>query len=379
MIERYQRIRNETELRCTPLEEADYMLQPIEDVSPAKWHLAHTTWFFETFILMRNYPGYEPFQSKWAYLFNSYYEHQGARLARNQRGAISRPSISEVYEYRAYVDKHMVELLSSNQATVRKNTELGLNHEQQHQELLLTDLKYSFHQNPLFPVYDKSYLTAQKNTTDWIQVDEGIYTIGHQNSSEFCFDNELGVHRVFLEPYEIRKSAVSQGEYLEFIQDGGYERFELWLSEGWEWVKREQVKRPLYWIERDNELFQYTLGGLVKWDSKSVLSHVNYFEADAFARWKGCRLPTEFEWEVASDKIEYGDVWEWTHSAYLPYPGFQIASGALGEYNGKWMVNQMVLRGKSAVTPLGHSRKTYRNFFHPDKQWQFSGIRLVKM
>lgn len=378
MIERYLSIRSETERRTRPLEEQDYLLQPMEDVSPAKWHLAHTTWFFETFLLKKYKSNYQPFRSEWAYLFNSYYEHQGERIARNQRGSISRPSVAEVYEYRAHVDRHMSDLLEGANDVILAHTELGLNHEQQHQELLMTDIKYSLYQNPLHPIYDQSYLEVGQQHSDWIEIESGIHTIGHQSTSEFCFDNELGAHRVFIEPCQIASNPVTQAEYLEFIAEGGYERFELWLSEGWEWVKQTGATLPQYWFRRDGELFQYTLGGVQKVDPSLVMAHVNYYEADAFARWKGCRLPTEFEWEVASDQLNSGSVWEWTHSAYLPYPGFRVVDGALGEYNGKWMVNQMVLRGKSAVTPDGHSRKTYRNFFHADKQWQFSGIRLAR-
>ena len=378
MIERYQNIRNETERRCKPLQDQDYLLQPIEDVSPAKWHLAHTTWFFETFILEKHSPNYKPFNPKWAYLFNSYYEHQGDRLARNRRGAISRPSVSEIYDYRAYVDKNMVELLKSSNEVVRAHTELGLNHEQQHQELLMTDIKFSLFQNPLFPEYDSSYLKMSTDHAKWITHEGGICTIGHRSESEFCYDNELGLHRVFIEPFEIRNTPITQGEYIEFIEDDGYQRFDLWLSEGWEWVKRTGARLPLYWMQRGGETLQFTLGGLENVNPDRIMAHINYYEADAFARWKGMRLPTEFEWEVAADQLSYGAVWEWTHSAYLPYPGFKVAEGALGEYNGKWMVNQMVLRGQSAATPNGHSRKTYRNFFHADKQWQFSGIRLAK-
>ena len=369
---------------CAPLETEDYIPQPIQDVSPPKWHLAHTTWFFEEMILKPFAANYQPFHKDYCFLFNSYYETVGERVVRDMRGSLSRPTVKDVYAYRRHVDKNMLALLETELSDeVRDLVVLGLNHEQQHQELLLTDIKYTFSVNPTFPVYKADDVICEIGPpkagegNEFISVDEGVYEIGF-NGDGFCFDSELAAHKVYLQEYQIQKAPVTNGEYLEFIESGGYENFSLWHSEGWDWVRAEHVKSPLYWHNIDGEWFHFTLGGLKKLGSTTPLAHISFYEAFAFAEWRGCRLPTEFEWEAAADKIDWGLRWEWTQSAYLPYPGFTRATGAVGEYNGKFMVNQKVLRGASVATPPGHSRKTYRNFFHPHLRWQYTGIRLAK-
>ena len=380
----YSRVRNYTEQICEPLETEDYIPQPVVDVSPAKWNIAHTTWFFEEMILKKFATDYKEFNPNFGYLFNSYYNSIGERTLRNNRGDLSRPTVAEVYQYRKYVDEQMLEFLNRDLTAEIKNLIiLGLNHEQQHQELLLTDLKYTFSCNPLFPAYRENFLPEEKGeiqtskTNEYIDIPAGIYEIGF-NGKGFSFDNEHNRHKVFLNDFSIRKNPVSNGEFIEFIEDGGYGNFNLWHSEGWDWVRQNEVKSPLYWREIDGEWFQFTLGGLRKIKLENPLTHISFYEAFAFAEWKNLRLPTEFEWEAASDLFEWGLRWEWTHSAYLPYPGFKKPAGAVGEYNGKFMVNQMVLRGASVATPVGHSRPTYRNFFHPHLRWQFTGIRLAK-
>jgi len=377
---KYLKIRNRTVELCTPLEIEDYIPQAVEFTSPPKWHLAHTTWFFEEMILKKFVENYRVFDENFNFLFNSYYQSVGKRAIRNQRGIMSRPTVDEVYEYRKYVDEGMLELLSSfHSSEVKELLILGINHEQQHQELLLTDLKYTLSLNPVFPVYNKDFnLIEDLNSENgWLQLSEGVYKIGHKGS-EFCFDNELGEHKVFLHDFEISKSLVTNEEYIAFIEDRGYENFNYWLDEGWTWLNSNEIKAPLYWLKKDGEWYSFTLAGLQKLNPKALLSHVSYYEAMAFATWKGCRLPTEFEWEIASSYLKWGKRWEWTNSAYLPYPKFKITEGAVGEYNGKFMVNQLVLRGSSVATSLGHSRNTYRNFFQPHYQWQFTGIRLAK-
>lgn len=381
LLERYLRIRNDSELICKPLAIEDYVVQPVPDVSPPKWHLGHTTWFFETFILVPNFAGYTVFNSQYNFVFNSYYETVGARVLRTDRGNLSRPSVSDIYEYRKYVDQKMSAFLNSKSVTneIIELLELGMNHEQQHQELLYYDIKYILGHNPLFPAYTEEILfdpIAIKNN-DFIKISEGIYEIGFTGTG-FCFDNELGRHKTYLEPFEIASNLVTNNEYLEFINDGGYQDFAYWHSEGWEWVKNHNAKAPLYWYFMDGKWMNYTFNGLKEINLTSSVSHINYYEASAFAAWKGMRLPTEFEWEVASNQLDWGEYWEWTSSAYLPYPSFKKEAGAIGEYNGKFMVNQMVLRGASLATSKGHSRETYRNFFHPHLQWQFCGLRLVK-
>lgn len=377
----YTKVRQHSENICKPLEIEDYVVQPVVDVSPPKWHLGHTTWFFETFILKPYHSDYKEFDPQYDFVFNSYYESLGARVVRTDRGNLSRPSVMDVYRYRDYVDQHMESFLDNNVLSneIKEVLQLGLNHEQQHQEMLYSDIKYILGHNPLFPVYSADGLLEEKNpqNDEFINVAEGVYEMGYEGS-DFCFDNELGRHKVYLNAFQIAVNPVSNAEYLEFINAGGYADFKYWHSEGWDWVKENQPKAPLYWHYMDQKWMQYTLRGLKEINRDEAVCHVNFYEASAFAAWKGMRLPTEAEWETASSQINWGKRWEWTDSAYLPYPGFTKAPGAIGEYNGKFMVNQMVLRGASVATPEGHSRPTYRNFFHPRHQWQFMGIRLAK-
>lgn len=379
IIKKYISVRAKTKEICAPLKVEDYVPQPAEFASPPKWHLAHTTWFFEEMLLKSNLKGYDEFDASFGFLFNSYYESVGERTIRENRGLITRPSVDEVYAYRDYVDLHMVKLMENFLSEkILEVILLGLNHEQQHQELLLTDLKYSLGQNPIYPVYGQFDLISDKNEEHgWLHVAEGVYEIGHSGSG-FSFDNEHGRHNTYIQDTEISKALVTNGEYIEFIEDAGYSRFQFWLDEGWKWVMDEGISAPEYWVKKNDEWYMFTLSGLKKVDHDTILCHISFYEANAFASWKQMRLPTEFEWEVAADKLKWGKRWEWTSSAYLPYPKFKIAPGALGEYNGKFMVNQMVLRGGSVATSEGHSRKTYRNFFHPIFRWQYSGIRLAK-
>jgi ergothioneine biosynthesis protein EgtB len=381
LSQRYTQIRNHSELICEPLQTEDYVVQPIIDVSPPKWHLGHTTWFFETFILQPFSDGYQVYDVNFNYVFNSYYETVGARVIRTDRGNLSRPSVNEVYQYRAHVDQAMLKLLE-NLITpeMEELLLLGFNHEQQHQELLLADIKYILGNNPLFPVYKPGNVIIEPSALSSVQmiaISEGIYEIGHQGSA-FCFDNELGRHKVYLSDFSISSSLVTNREYLAFIDAGGYRNFAYWHAEGWDWVNTQQVTCPMYWHMIDGKWHTYTFEGLKPLDLNASVSHVSYYEAYAFADWSGFRLPTEFEWEVAAKSFDWGKRWEWTESAYLPYPGFNKAPGAIGEYNGKFMVNQKVLRGASEATPEEHSRITYRNFFHPNLRWQFTGIRLAK-
>jgi ergothioneine biosynthesis protein EgtB len=375
----FEVVRQYSEDLCAPLQLEDYIPQPVEFVSPPKWHLAHTSWFFEEFILVKFAKSYRRYHPDFSYLFNSYYNHMGSRVMRTDRGNITRPGVKEVYDYRRYINTAMRELVADGTTPdLEELIVLGLNHEQQHQELLITDLKYILGHNPIFPVYKEGFsLTEVTNENQGVvSVPEGIHEIGFLEG-DFCYDNELGRHKVYLEGFEISKALVTNGEYLAFIEDGGYQTFDLWLDEGWQWVNEQQAKAPLYWHFLEGNWHHYTLGGLQKVDPNSVLCHINYYEASAFAAWKGARLPTEFEWEAAAPHLSWGHRWEWTQSAYLPYPRFSKAPGAIGEYNGKFMINQMVLRGASTATSPGHSRATYRNFFHPHLQWQCTGIRLV--
>ena len=374
-------VRKHSVYLCEPLETEDYVPQPVVYVSPAKWHLAHTTWFFEEFILKQFKSNYRVFNAKYSFLFNSYYNTVGDKLIRTDRGNLTRPSVAEIYNYRNYVDEKMCELLAYDEMPdqVGELLTLGLNHEQQHQELLLTDMKYILGHNPLFPVYKEGFSLVQTKNEDigLLSIESGLYDIGFAGEG-FCYDNELGRHKVFLEALEIQRELVTNDEFIDFINDDGYKRFDLWLDEGWQWVNQNNVNCPLYWHKIDDKWHNYTLSGLLPVEDEDILAHISYYEAQAYAQWRGMRLPTEFEWEVAADQLKWGQRWEWTSSAYAPYPNFKIAEGAIGEYNGKFMVNQMVLRGASASTSVGHSRKTYRNFFHPQYQWQLTGIRLAK-
>ncbi|MEP1445999.1 MAG: ergothioneine biosynthesis protein EgtB [Paraglaciecola sp.] len=384
----YQKTRQYTERLCKPLNIEDYVPQAADFASPPKWHLAHTTWFFEEMILTKYVEDYAVFDSHFGFLFNSYYQTVGEKALRAQRGIMTRPSVEQVYQYRHHVDEHMQRFLIEDiqndlSDDIKALITLGINHEQQHQELLLTDLKYTFSLNPIQPVYHQDFnLVAQLPITkeqegEWLSVEEGIYDIGH-NGDGFCFDNERCQHKVLLQKFEIASALITNREYIEFIEDDGYTTFSHWLDDGWAWLTNNQVRSPLYWQKIDGQWFNFTLAGLQPIDDEASVSHISYYEANAFASWKNMRLPSEFEWEVASSQFDWGQRWEWTSSAYLPYPGFAISEGAVGEYNGKFMVNQMVLRGASVATSKDHSRSTYRNFFQPHHQWQFSGIRLVK-
>ncbi len=381
LADRFLSTRSHSEALCQPLQTEDYVVQPVVDVSPPKWHLGHTTWFFEEFILRPYAPGYKLFHEDYAFVFNSYYESVGKRVIRADRGNLSRPSVKGVYAYRRYVTEHLMDLLETDSRDrVNELVEIGIQHEQQHQELLLTDIKYILGNNPLLPAYSdegpEEYPASQAGA-GWIGISGGIYGIGHAGEG-FCFDNELERHEVLLRDFEIRETLVSNGEMLDFIQDGGYGRFDLWHAEGWDWVKGLGIGAPQYWHLIDGQWHYYSLRGLVPVDREAPLAHISYYEAFALAQWMGCRLPTEFEWEAARQHFGWGLRWEWTESAYLPYPGYKKADGALGEYNGKFMVNQKVLRGASVATPAGHSRPTYRNFFHPQLRWQYTGIRLAR-
>ncbi len=380
LFKKFIETRHRSEALCAPLHKEDYIPQPVEFASPPKWHLAHITWFFEEMILKQMLPGYKEYDPVFGFLFNSYYQTIGARSLRTDRGNITRPGVDEVFAYRRYVDEHMQVLLQSDDsAELAALVTLGINHEQQHQELLMTDLKYVLGHNPIFPVYDASVNMVDDVNTEhgWTNIEEGIYDIGFEGD-DFAFDNELGKHKVFLHEYSLRKDLVTNAEFMEFIAAGGYTNFVYWLDEGWSWVQKEKIESPLYWHFIDGDWHYYTFAGLQKVNPNAILCHISFYEAQAFAAWKGLRLPTEFEWEAAQHTFNWGKRWEWTYSAYLPYPGFSIAPGALGEYNGKFMINQMVLRGASVATAPGHSRPTYRNFFHPHFQWQFTGIRLAK-
>nr|MBC7613594.1 ergothioneine biosynthesis protein EgtB [Pseudopedobacter sp.] len=380
LITRYKTIRNHSEKICEPLQTEDYVVQPVVDVSPPKWHLGHTTWFFETMILKPFFSAYQEFDSNYNYVFNSYYESVGARVIRTDRGNLSRPTVADVYKYRAYVDEAMESFLCEEPTEeVKEILILGLNHEQQHQELLWYDIKYILGHNPLFPAYadeniEQSLIPEKEN---WLKVNAGLYEIGHQKEG-FCFDNELGIHKVYLNDFEISTALITNGEYLEFMNPGAYTDFKYWHAEAWDWVKNNNIQAPLYWHQIDGEWFRYSLSGLKPIDLNEPVCHVSYYEAAAFAAWKEMRLPTEFEWEIAAKELNWGQLWEWTESAYLPYPSFSKAPGALGEYNGKFMVNQKVLRGSSIATSPYHQRITYRNFFHPQLRWHYNGIRLAK-
>jgi ergothioneine biosynthesis protein EgtB len=382
---------------AAPLSDADATIQPFPDASPAKWHLAHTTWFFETFVLRDHVPDYRSFDERFAFLFNSYYEAEGPRYARPQRGMLSRPSLDEIRAYRAHVDEALNRALPALPPAALELIELGINHEQQHQELFLTDILATFAENPLAPAY-AALPDAVCHATEplsWHHGREGIVDIGAA-TADFAFDAERPRHRVFLSAHEIAGRRVTNGEWRQFVDDGGYRQPTLWLSEGWDWVQREEIADPLYWRE-DGSAF--TLGGCREVDLAAPVAHVSYYEADAFARWAGARLPTETEWEDFAACADphlgnqldeagavaprpgggmFGDVWEWTRSAFASYPGFRPAEGAVGEYNGKFMCGHFVLKGASCATPRGHSRASYRNFFPPSARWQFTGLRRAR-
>lgn len=408
ILEDYRTVRSTTVHLVDPLAGEDFIIQPIEDVSPPKWHLGHTTWFFETFILKKFDRHYPEFHPKYGFLFNSYYQNAGERILRANRGTLSRPPISDIMNYREHVDSFMEEFLQNYfDERIAYLVELGLNHEQQHQELLITDIKYILGTNPLHPMYHEIEFSMQQSgftMKDFLSIDEGIYEIG-MKGKDFAYDNEYGRHKVYLPAYEIGSRLVTNAEYIEFIESGGYADFNLWLADGFDWVKRNEVVAPLYWKKLDGVWHSYDLTGFKPVEHNDPVSHVSYYEADAFAHWRGMRLPTEQEWETACNMLSpqirencnlmdtgilkplpergagfefFGDVWEWTGSAYLPYPYYKKDAGALGEYNAKFMVNQMVLRGGSCATPRSHIRPSYRNFFQTDKRWQFTGIRLAR-
>ena len=381
LLDFFNETRAKSELICSFLETEDYVVQPIVDVSPPKWHLGHTTWFFEEFVLKPYKSGYQLFDNHSAYVFNSYYESVGEKVIRTDRGNLSRPTVAWVYKYRNYVSKALQDFIESEDLNnkILEVIEIGCHHEKQHQELLYTDIKYILGNNPLFPKYNDQFEEnpIQDFPQQWITIDKGNYEIGH-NSTDFCYDNELGRHKVYLADYQISNKLVTNKEYIEFIEDGGYNDVLLWHAEAWDWINSNQITAPSYWHKIDDAWQQFTLQGLQKLIPDAPLSHISYYEAFAFAQWKGLRLPTEQEWEVANSKFNWGLRWEWTESAYTPYPGYKKAPGALGEYNGKFMVNQKVLRGGSVATSKKHTRPTYRNFFHAPLRWQFTGIRLAK-
>jgi ergothioneine biosynthesis protein EgtB len=402
---RYQRIRSQSLALCESLTAEDMTVQAMPEVSPTKWHLAHTTWFFERFILTPNLSDYRVFNEHYDYLFNSYYYTAGEMHARTRRGLLSRPGVDEIVRYRTHVDEHMQRLLADPDDATECLVTLGLNHEQQHQELMLTDIKNVLAQNPMRPAYrnDLPISDSTNQPLDWHRFSGGLVEIGHQGNG-FCFDNETPAHRLLLQDFEIAGRPVSNADYLEFIRDGGYRECEHWLSDGWARVLADGWSAPLYWdVSRDgDEVLEFTLGGTGPLDRGAPVSHLSYYEADAYARWAKARLPSEAEWEIAAASVSvdgnfvenerlhpqagptegarqfFGDVWEWTASPYAPYPGFKPLAGSLGEYNGKFMCSQMVLRGGSCVTPRDHIRASYRNFFYPGDRWQFSGLRLAR-
>ena len=413
LITRYRQVRDLTTRLCRTLQPEDFVVQSCPDVSPTKWHLAHTTWFFETFVLKVWMQRYRTEVPQYAYLFNSYYNAAGDMHRRDLRGLISRPTVAETYHYRTSVDDCLIKLLEGADDALLADIEpvlvLGLNHEQQHQELLITDIKHVFAQNPLYPVFESADEEKRQTTKvaqqKFIEFDEAMVTIGHKGDA-FSYDNEGPQHRAFVPAFSLSNRPITNGEYLAFMDAGGYTRPEFWLSLGWTTVQEQRWEAPLYWVKREDGWWNFTLSGFRPVDEAEPVTHISYFEADAYANWDGARLPTEFEWEraAAQQPIDgnfvdtqrfhprhaparsndgqlfqiYGDVWEWTRSAYLPYPGYRAVPGAIGEYNGKFMCNQMVLRGGSCATSRDHIRPTYRNFFQPEKRWQFTGVRLAR-
>jgi len=385
LVDSYLAVRGETERRAAPLSAEDQVIQSMPDASPAKWHRAHTTWFFEQFLLSEHCGDYRPYHPDYAFLFNSYYVSAGPRHTRGERGLITRPGVEDVSAYRRHVDAAMVKLLREADAPtldkVAPLVEIGLNHEQQHQELMLTDILHAFAQSPTAPAYDPAWrFPDASHGDDWVTLPEGIHSIGHPDDS-FHFDNEKPAHRALVGPVKLARNLVTNVEWRAFMDDGGYQTATLWLMDGFATVTKEGWQAPGHWYKVEGEWKIMTLGGLKPVDPNAPVCHVSYYEADAFARWSGKHLPTEMEWEVAVRSRQlsdaFGIVWQWTRSAYAPYPGYRAIEGALGEYNGKFMINQLVLRGSSLATPQGHSRVTYRNFFYPHHRWQFTGLRLA--
>ena len=418
LIERYRKVRDFTARLCRNLQPEDYVVQSMPDVSPTKWHLAHTSWFFETFVVKVWMPRYRSEVPQYAYLFNSYYNAAGDMHRRDLRGLISRPTVAETYRFRESIDECVTKLLEEANEALLAEIEpiliLGLHHEQQHQELLVTDIKHVFAQNPLYPVFAESAASERADGVApqrFVEFDEATVEIGHDGDG-FSYDNEGPRHRALVPAFSLSTRLITNGEYLAFMEAGGYTRPEYWLSLGWTTINEQRWRAPLYWVEHDGAWWNFTLSGFRPVDEAEPVTHVSYFEADAYANWDGARLPTEFEWERATAGLPmtgnfvdderfhpapangdgsppgrsgantlqqiYGDAWEWTRSAYLPYPGYRAGPGALGEYNGKFMINQMVLRGGSCATSRDHIRPTYRNFFQPEKRWQFTGIRLAR-
>lgn len=421
LLQQFLAVREVSEQLCKPLQQEDYLLQAMASTSPAKWHLAHTTWFFETFLLKPYYSGYQVYHPKFEILFNSYYNGIGQQYSREQRGLLSRPTVEQVYAYRAHVDSAMRSLLDSPRAEsaqeINERVMLGCHHEQQHQELFFTDLKYCWFQNPLLPVYSEQEIpkALPPGPIAWQSFSSGLRDFGYESTEGFCFDNELPRHPQYVPDFGIANRLVSNAEYAQFIADDGYQRPDLWLADGWaaiaEQSKHSTCLAPLYWIKDEDQWLEYTMHGLAKLDPNRPVAHLSAYEADAYARWAGARLPTEFEWETSvqqtpnkddsseehvgqfmntalvhpvysdarqsTDNVT-GQLWQWTSSAYAAYPGFKAAKGAIGEYNGKFMANQLVLRGGSCVTSADHYRHSYRNFFYPPDQWQFTGLRLAK-
>ena len=407
LAERYRGTRALSRAIAAPLSDADATLQPHPDASPVKWHLAHTSWFFETFVLRDHVPGYRVFDERWSYLFNSYYEGEGDRQPRARRGMLSRPTLIELLAYRDHVDAALLGALDQLPFAARQLVELGLNHEEQHQELMLMDMLAALAENPLSPAIwpaEGAVPAEPPPTIGGVRGRTGLLEIGHQGPG-FAFDCEGPRHQVFLRPHELADRPITNGEWLRFMEEGGYSAPEHWLSDGWAWLQANHIEAPLYWRRGDDGWMRFGLDGLRPVDASEPVCHISYYEADAFARWAGARLPTEAEWEAAAQGLGptlgkqldragpgrprpaaagpaprqmFGDVWEWTMSAFLPYPGFKPAEGTVGEYNGKFMSGQFVLKGASCATPRGHSRASYRNFFYPHQRWQFSGLRLAR-
>lgn len=397
LAQHYMNIRQQSEQLCAPLRTEDYVIQSMPDASPAKWHLAHVTWFFEQFILLPHCAGYQAFDEQFAYLFNSYYVSMGDRYTRAERGLLSRPTVSQIMDYRQYVDtalsSWLLELSPHKLAEIETLITLGLNHEQQHQELLLMDIKHAFSLNPLYTAYQQTTLaeTSPVETT-WTQHPGGISQTGADPASGFCYDNETPRHQNLLSPFEICDQLVSNRDWLAFINDDGYQQHQLWLSDGWAWLDEQQVRAPLYWRQQNGEWYEFTLNGLQALNLDAPVCHISFYEAEAYATWANARLPTEFEWEAAAPAVLnekahthpnncdewHSQVWQWTRSNYAPYPGFKPLPGAVGEYNGKFMNSQYVMRGSACITPPSHSRRTYRNFFYPHMRWQFAGLRLAR-